>query len=101
MKKSGTIAVPPKTSANAMFMQFCDCRTVTFEKKFDSEDMLTGTLSLEFSGTDDSGYANYFTYFTNSTATALKMITTNMATEHRGAFRWSTTAVTYTAAYST
>jgi len=96
---SAGITIPPATSKASMQWLFVDCRAVTFERSFDSEDMMTGTMSFEFSPTDGDGYANFFEHYTNAaTSTMLQLTTTN--TEHRGKLNWSTTTGTWTGSYS-
>jgi len=100
---SGSIYLPPKTSSNLGRWIFVDCKTVSFERKFESDDMLTGTISFEFSATDPIGYANFFEGYTNSTTTALNVMQISGATtaEYRGALSWNTTTPAWTGAYST
>lgn len=54
-----SIIVPSK-SASCYRMVFCDCKAVTFDKEFSTDEYLKGTLSFEFSATDSDGFANYF-----------------------------------------
>jgi hypothetical protein len=90
-KGSGLNKYPPLTSKNAGFWQFCDVRTVSFEKSFSSDDMLVGPRSPEFSATDADGYANELYSYTNSTTSTLIQLTTTYAAEHRGQLTWTTT----------
>jgi len=101
-KSAGSIVVPPKTTANGSLMyMFVDCRAVTFERNADAEDMLTGTLSLEFSSVDADGYSNFVEYYTNATTTTLADLTTTISTDIRGALTWNTTTPAWTGSYST
>jgi hypothetical protein len=97
---TATIVVPPKSlTLGAMQWVFVDCRCVTFERNFDSEDMLTGTISFEFSATDATGYSNFFERYTNGTTTTMLVLST--AAEYRGALTWNTTTRVWTGAYVT
>lgn len=94
-----THTMPPLTTASGRVMHFVDCRTVSFEKKFESDDILAGTISFEMSATDASGYSNYFDYYTNGTTSTLLQLTTTQSAEYRGTLTWTTAA--FTGAYST
>lgn len=97
--EQSSAGLPPLTSENARVMLFIDCRAVSFEKKFESDDLLAGTISFELSSTDASGYANYHDYYTNSTTSTLIQLTTTYSAEYRGTLTWTTAA--FTGAYST
>lgn len=102
-KSTGTVFVPPKTSDNLGRWIFVDCRSVSFDRSFASDDMLTGTISFEFSSTDADGKANFFEGYTNSTTsviTPMELTTTNVA-EYRGLLSWNTTTPAWTGAYVT
>ena len=91
--------MPPLTSPNARVMIFVDAKAPSFEKSFDVEDVLVGTISFEMSATDPDGYANYFDYYTNSTTSTLIQLTTTYSAEMRGTLTWTTAA--FSGAYST
>lgn len=97
--KITTAGLPPLTNPDARVMLFVDCRAVSFEKKFESEDTLVGTVSFELAATDSNGYANHYDYFTNSTTSTLIQIgTTTAYDKYRGRLTWTTAA--WTSAYA-
>jgi hypothetical protein len=92
------IVVPGKTGPILRWI-FTDCKSVKLEKEFAADNTLKGTLSFEFSATDDNGYANAFKEYTNSYATTA--LTTLTATAHKGTLTWSTTTKAFTGSYRT
>jgi hypothetical protein len=102
--KDGTVVVPSK--ANSIYrMIFCDVKSVTFDKEFSAEEYMKGTLTLEFSATDESGYANYFQeegigVGTSTTATLASMTTTagkGLFRKAKGYLDWNATTAAWTA----
>jgi len=93
-----TIIVPNKT-ASAYRMIFCDCKAVTFDKEFSSDEYFKGTLSFEFSATDSDGFANYFEEeglgIGTAAGTTLATLTTTtgkgLLREAKGYLDWSVT----------
>jgi len=108
--KTGTITVPD-ISVSVYRMMFCDCKAVTFDKEFGSDEYMKGTLTFEFSATDSDGYANYFSeeglgVSTTAADAKLASLTTSagkgLKTEAKGSLTWSvTTTRSWTGAYST
>ena len=96
-KKSGTIVVPSKAAAAGRII-FCDCKSPDRTIDFDSEGTLTGSITLDFSATDDNGYANVFEEYTTSTTAAMTVLT---ATAHKGTLTWNTTTPAWTGSYRT
>jgi len=99
MHKTGNIVVPTK-GAYAIYRIVCaDCKAITWDTEMAADDIMKGTLTLEFSATDDGGYANMFKEYTSSqTATALTVLN---ATAHKGLLTWNTTTPAWTASYRT
>lgn len=90
-----TITVPNKSGAITRIV--CVNSKVTELTKTMSGDGagFEGTLSLEFSATDSSGYPNFIAEFTNSQSTsALTVLNT---TTHRGLLTWNTTTPAWSA----
>ena len=95
-----TIRVPGK-SASVYRMMFIDVKSVTFDKEFSADEWMKGTLTLEFSASDDKGYANYIVQegIANSSTTTLASLTTSVAAgnveglllEARGYMDWTAT----------
>lgn len=92
-----TVTVPGK--ANDVYrMIFVDVKSVTFDKDFSADEYMKGTLTLEFSSSDDKGYANYIQEEgipAGTTSTLLHNLTTtatsNLLLESRGYMDWSST----------
>ena len=96
--RTGNSVVPAKTG-NLGRIIMADCKAVTFDREFAADDMIKGTLVLEFSATDGDGYANMFEeYTTSQSATALTVLS---ATAHKGTLTWSTTTKLWTGSYRT
>ena len=94
-----SIIVPSKI-VSTYRMIFCDCKAVTFDKEFSSDEYFKGTLSFEFSATDSDGFANYFEedglgIGTTPGTTLASMTTTagkGLLREAKGYLDWSTSA---------
>ena len=99
MGKLGNVVVPPK-GAFAIYRIICtDCKSITWDTEMAADDMLKGSLTLEFSATDSDGYANMFREYTSSqSGTALTVLN---ATAHKGVLTWATTTPAWTASYRT
>jgi hypothetical protein len=108
--KTGTITVPD-TAASIYRMIFADCKAVSFDKEFSADEYYKGTLTFEFSATDDAGLPNYIEdegLGITTTAGGTKLITmttsagAGLKTRARGSLTWSvTTTRSWTGAYST
>lgn len=95
---SGTTTVPPKSGPMYRWV-FTDCKCVSFDQEFSSDEYLKGTLTWEYSATDGNGYANEFREYTASqTTTALTVLN---STAHKGALTWATTTPAWTGSYRT
>jgi len=102
-----TITVPGK--ANTLYyMLFVDCKAVTFDKEFTADEYMKGTLTFEFSASDENGFANYISeegIFAGTTSTKLHPITdattTGLMLEARGSLSWNTTTPAWTAGTTT
>jgi hypothetical protein len=98
--KSGTVVVPGKSDA-IYRMMFMDVKSVTFDKEFSAEDYMKGTLTLEFSSSDENGYANFIQEeCSGTTGGQLTSLTTTASSglllEARGYMDWNgTTAAWY------
>jgi hypothetical protein len=94
-----TIVVPSKT-VSCYRMIFCDVKAVSFDKSFSADEYFKGTLTLEFSATDSSGYANFFedegTGVGTAAGTTLASMTTSagkgLKTKAKGYLGWVATA---------
>ena len=96
---TGTIVVPP-TSGPMMRRIYVDCKSVTFDWEFESSEYKKGTITLEFSSVDSSGYPNELSQFTTAqSTTTLAVLNT---TTHRGELTWTaTTTRAWTGSYRT
>ena len=109
----GTIIVPSKTAS--LYRMICvDVKSVTFDKEFAADEYMKGTLTLEFSSTDESGNPNFIEQegiFSGTTSTILASMTTDsldaasnvgLLTKARGYLTWSaTTTPSWTAGTTT
>lgn len=97
--KSGTVVVPP-VSGEMMRWIFTDCKAVTFDREFSADEVLRGTLTFEFSATDENGYANFFDEYTAAQGTTT--LTVLNTTAHKGTLTWTTTTTkAWTGSYRT
>jgi len=103
-----TIIVPSKSVS--MYRIICvDVKAVTFDKEFSADDYLKGTLSLEFSATDENANPNFIEQegiASGTTATVLADMTTTAADDGgntgllvkaRGYLEWNATTPAWTA----
>ncbi|MAH49936.1 hypothetical protein CMI37_29225 [Candidatus Pacearchaeota archaeon] len=107
---TGSIVVPD-TAVSVYRMIFVDCKAITFDKEFAADEYMKGTLSFEFSATDDGGNPNMIVeeglgVSTTASDAKLASMTTSagkgLKTLARGSLTWSvTTTRSWTGAYST
>ena len=107
-----TVIVPSKT-APVYRMMFVDVKSVTFDKEFSADEYMKGTLTSEFSSTDENGNPNYIEQEgiqagTASTILASMTTTANDAASNvgllikaRGYILWNTTTPSWTAGTTT
>jgi len=113
--KDGTVVVPAKNVS--LYRMICvDVKSVTFDKEFAADEYMKGTLTLEFSSTDESGNPNFIEqegiypsngttttghWGTGTTSTALASMTTTatdvasnvgLLIKSRGFLDWVATA---------
>jgi len=109
-----SVIVPGKS--NELYMLMCmDVKSVTFDKEFSADEYMKGTLTLEFSATDESRNPNMIEqegiHRTNgTTSTILASATTTAAdaasnvgllVKARGYLDWNTTTPSWTAGTTT
>lgn len=107
-----TIIVPAKNQS--LYRIICvDVKSVTFKKEFSADEYMKGTLTLEFSATDENANPNLIEQegiFSGTTSTILASCTTTAAdaasnigllVKARGYLAWSTTAPSWTAGTTT
>lgn len=97
--KVGNVVVPG-ASGNIYRVICTDCKSVTWDTEMAADDLLKGTLTLEFSSTDETGYANMFKEYTSAQGTTT--LTVLNATAHKGLLTWTnTTTKAWTGSYRT
>lgn len=99
MVRDGNIVVP-KDEGPIYRIILTDSKSVTFDTEMAADDLLKGTLTLEFSATDENAYANMFREYTTAQGTtALTVLNT---TAHKGTLTWqNTTTKAWTGSYRT
>jgi len=107
-----TVIVPAKSAS--LYRIICvDVKSVTFDKEFSADEYMKGTLTLEFSATDENANPNIIEQegiFSGTTSTILASMTTTAADvasnvglliRSRGYMAWNTTTPSWTAGTTT
>ena len=107
-----TIIVPSKSVS--LYRMICaDVKSVTFDKEFSAEEYMKGTLTLEFSSTDENGNPNFIEQegiYSGTTSTILASMTTTaidaasnigLLVKARGYLAWNATTPAWTAGTTT
>lgn len=109
---SRTVIVPSKSQS--LYRMICaDVKSVTFDKEFNADEYMKGTLTLEFSSTDDNGLPNFIeqegiqagttsTILASMTTTAADVASnTGLLIKARGYLDWNATTAAWTAGTTT
>ena len=94
--KNGSVVLP--ATGEIYRIMHIDCKAVTNDIDFASDDMLTGTLTFELSATDATGYPNIIEEYASTAAANLTVLGT---TAHRGLLTMNTTTPAWTGSYRT